>query len=60
MPEVISNASCLIALDNIGRLRAKKRGVVQSVREPMAALKQAGFRISRSTERHVLKLAGES
>jgi len=40
-------------------LRAKKLGLVQSLREELNKLKETGFRISKSLEKEILKAADE-
>ncbi len=41
-------------------LRARKLGLIGSLREELDKLKETGFRISKSLEEEVLKAAGES
>ena len=41
-------------------LRAKKLGLIESLREELNKLKKTGFRISRSLEEEILNAAGES
>ena len=41
-------------------LRAKKLGLIKSLREELNKLKETGFRISESLEEEALKAAGES
>ncbi len=41
-------------------LRAKKLGLIKSLREELNKLKETGFRISKSLEEEVLKVANES
>jgi len=40
-------------------LRAKKHGLVKSLREELNRLKETGFRVSKSLEEEILKAAGE-
>ena len=41
-------------------LRAKKLGLIKSLREELDKLKETGFRISKSLEKEILNAAGES
>ncbi len=41
-------------------LRAKKLGLIESLREELDKLKEIGFRISKSLEEEILNVAGES
>ena len=41
-------------------LRAKKLGLIKSLREELDKLKETGFRISKSLEEEMLNVAGES
>ena len=41
-------------------LRAKKLGLIESLKEELNKLKETGFRISKSLEEEVLKAVGES
>jgi predicted nucleic acid-binding protein len=63
MPNIISNTSCLIILDNINALgillKAKQQGIINSVADIFTQLKNVNFRISEKLEKEVLKLAGE-
>ncbi len=41
-------------------LRAKKLGLIESLREELSKLKETGFRISKNLEEEILRAAGES
>ena len=41
-------------------LRAKKLGLIKSLRDELNKLKETGFRISKSLEEEILNAAGES
>ena len=57
MRKIISNTSCLIALNRIVILKAKAQGIINSVDEILKALEDAGFRISMSLKKETLNIA---